>query len=368
MPHRRAVRGPFGGADRRTDGRRVRLLPQPEPRGRDRRVARAVRRAPPARRRRVGARGRPGLCGDGRRRAREERAGRVADADVDLEREQRSTEMGVPDALGADAAAILALIGQAETAARAQHPVPPGLGRQGGDAGEARGIRIVPGPVRGVPRLPDRRRPGDRRGRARTRTTRTSAPTVPPRPSGGMTAVSEVHTVLDASFAGSDVKVELDTDIHDERDRHDDRLAGDDRDAAGDDRRRARRLPERRGPRAGIAGRDLGRGGQHVRRARARVGSHATGSQKRSSTFAGTSDDSATLGSVTQSFTSDEQYKRSASADGGPEATQEGRRLVHRERHQRRRAARVARASRRRSATGRARRRRARPRARSRPA
>ena len=29
-----------------------------------------------------------------------------------------------------------------------------------------------------------------------------------------MTATSEVHMVADASFAGSDVKVELDTDIH----------------------------------------------------------------------------------------------------------------------------------------------------------
>ena len=139
-----------------------------------------------------------------------------------------------------------------------------------------------------------------------------------------MTAKSEMHPVVDFAFAGSDVKVELNTDITNN---------------VTDDATGATVLTETR--RARIAGEldacpsaaGLVPGSLAVSSTeetstfagpRARVGSHATGSHTRSSTFEGTSDDSATLGSVTQSFTQDDQYKRTASADGGPEASQEG--------------------------------------------
>ena len=140
-----------------------------------------------------------------------------------------------------------------------------------------------------------------------------------------MTATSEVHMVADASFAGSDVKVELDTDIHDQRHRRRVGLA------RWRPRRGGRRSPASwtpaRAPPASCPGRLVVTSNEETSTfagAGGHVGSHATGSQKRSSTFEGTSDDSATLGSITQSFTSDEQYKRTASADGGPEASQEG--------------------------------------------
>ena len=60
------------------------------------------------------------------------RAGQpVADADFDIEREQLLTDMGLPDALGADAGQVLALIGQAEADVR-DHTIPAGLGRDQG--------------------------------------------------------------------------------------------------------------------------------------------------------------------------------------------------------------------------------------------
>ena len=220
-------------------------------------------------------------------------------------------------------AAIFALIGQTETAARAQHPIPPGLGRQGATSARLASFGSFPAPYEefrgflagGIQSI----------GAAGPNTYHEDVGTDRATQSaGGMTAVSELHTVLDASFSGSDVKMELDTDIHTN---------------VTDTTSGAPIMTSTR--RATIAGEldgcpsaaGLVPGSLDVTSVEevstfagpnAHVGTHATSSQKRSSTFEGTSDDSATLGGITQSFTSDEQYKRSASANGGPNATQEG--------------------------------------------
>lgn len=247
----------------------------------------------------------------------------VADAALDVDRELALTNMGIPDALGADTAAIFALIGQTEAAARAQHTIPPGLGRQGETGARLASFGSFPAPYQefrgfltGGVQVIGAAGPNTYHEDVGTdRATQTS---------GGMTAVSEVHTVLDASFSGSDVKMELDTDIHTN---------------VTDTKSGSPVMTSTR--RATIAGEidgcpsaaGLVPGSLEVTSVEevstfagptAHVGTHATSSQKRSSKFEGTSDDSATLGGVTQSFTSDEQYKRSASADGGPDATQEG--------------------------------------------
>ena len=174
----------------------------------------------------------------------------VADAALRHRREQLLTDMGLPDALGADARQVL----DAHRAGGGgrdpgQHPIPAGLGRQtqGRVTAQAREVRLVPRAVRGVPLVPDRRRPGGRRWRARTRTTRTSGPFRATQSSGGMTATPRSTWSLDASFAGSDVKVELDTDIHDARHRRRVGLAGDDR-ARGGRRSPARSTPARAPP------------------------------------------------------------------------------------------------------------------------
>ena len=70
----------------------------------------------------------------------------VADAGLDLDRERALANMGIPDALGADTAAIFALIGQTEAAARAQHPIPPGLGRQGETSARLASFGSFPAP------------------------------------------------------------------------------------------------------------------------------------------------------------------------------------------------------------------------------
>ena len=137
----------------------------------------------------------------------------VADAGLDLDRELALANMGIPDALGADTAAIFALIGQTEAAARAQHPIPPGLGRQGAASARLASFGSFPAPYQefrgfltGGVQVIGVAGPNTYHEDVGTdRATQTS---------GGMTAVSEVHTVLDASFSGSDVKIELDTDIH----------------------------------------------------------------------------------------------------------------------------------------------------------
>ena len=118
--------------------------------------------------------------------------------------------------------------------------------------------------------------------------------------------------------------MELDTDITTNVTDSGDRRSRHDEHAARDDRRRDRRLSERRGPRAGIPRRDLGRGGQHVR------GAHCARRESRDvepEAFEHVPGHVRRLGDARKrhaAFTSDEQYKRSASADGGPDATQEG--------------------------------------------
>ena len=215
------------------------------------------------------------------------------------------------------------LVGQAEAAAAAQHPIPHGLGREAGVRATLAAFRSFPAPyaefqtilVGGVAAI-GLSGPNPYHEDLGTDKATQAA--------GGMTAVSERHTVMDATFAGSDVKVELDTDITTSVT---DTASGD---PVMTETRRATIAGELDGcpSAAGLVPGSLvvsstedastfpGPGG--------RVGVHATGSQKRSSTFQGTSDDSATLGSVTQSFMSDEQYQRTASAAGGPDANQEG--------------------------------------------
>ena len=249
----------------------------------------------------------------------------VADAAFDIDREQLLTDMGLPEALGADASQVLTLIGQAEADAIRDHPIPAGLGRETQGRVTARLAKFASFPepyaefrsflTGGVQAV----------GLAGPNTYHEDIGTFrATQSSGGMTATSEVHMVADASFAGSDVKVELDTDIQTQVV---DAASGS---PVATETRRATIAGELDAcpSAAGLVPGSLvvtsneetstfaGPGGH--------VGSHATGSQKRSSTFEGTSDDSATLGSITQSFTSDEQYKRTASADGGPEASQEG--------------------------------------------
>jgi hypothetical protein len=247
----------------------------------------------------------------------------LEDPAFDVDREQALANLGITDALGADASAVYALIGQAEAAARAMHPIPPGLGRESAATATLAAFRSFPAPyeefqtamVGAVQAI----------GVAGPNTYHEDLGSdKATQKSGGMTAVSEIHTVVDAAFAGSDVKLELDTDIHTN---------------VTDDATGAPVMTETR--KATIAGEldgcpsAAGRvpGSLIVTSTEdastfpgpgGRVGTHATGSQKRTSKFEGTSDDSATLGSVTQSFSSDEQYHRSASADGGPAAEQHG--------------------------------------------
>ena len=55
-----------------------------------------------------------------------------------------------------------------------------------------------------------------------------------------------------------------------------------------------------------------------------RVGSHATAKLTSASVFRGQVDDAATLGAVSQDYSHDAEWRRTASAEGGPEASREG--------------------------------------------
>jgi hypothetical protein len=57
---------------------------------------------------------------------------------------------------------------------------------------------------------------------------------------------------------------------------------------------------------------------------RGRAGSHASGNLVSTSTFNGKVDDAANLGSVSQTYKVEQAWRRTASADGGPEAMHEG--------------------------------------------
>ena len=160
----------------------------------------------------------------------------VADAGLDLEREELLADMGVPASLGTDADQILALVGQAETAARQQLTIPQPFGPEGAATARLAAFRSLPAPyaefqaymVGGIGRI----------GVAGPNTHREDLGSVKGTQSaGGMTATSAMHSVVDVVFAGSDVKVELDTDIAQHRDGRRDRHDGADRDDQGDDHR-----------------------------------------------------------------------------------------------------------------------------------
>lgn len=254
------------------------------------------------------------------------------DPDVDFEREQLFAAMGVRTSLGNDADQVLGLAAASEGAAREKQALPTTIGAPASAGPDGTFVNAV-AVVTAFARFPSpyfefrESMAGflDSIGRAGPTTLHEDLGTVSDtQAEGGLTGTTQMHTILDVVIAGSDVKVTIDRDVQNtvtdtasgatvftETKQH--RITGD-----------LDVCPNAAGlvPASMAVSRDedattfAGAGG--------RVGSHATGNSTRSSQFQGTVDDQATLGKVSQSYSQDEKYKRTASADGGPEATKEG--------------------------------------------
>jgi hypothetical protein len=261
------------------------------------------------------------------------RAGQpVGDGDVDLGREQLLTAMEVGTSLGADADRILGLVAVTEAAAHEKQPIPPALGPTssvGRHDTFVDAVAIVAA-FRGFPSpfiefVLGMAGTLENIGRAGANTLHEDLGTASDTESGGgLTNTTQMHTIVDVVIAGSDVKLTIDRDVQNtvtdiasgstvftETKVH--KIMGE-----------INVCPSAAGLVPAFMSVSLTEEASTFAGAGGRVGSHATGSSTTTSQFEGTVDDQATLGRVSQTFSKDEKFKRTASADGGPEATKEG--------------------------------------------
>jgi len=256
----------------------------------------------------------------------------AGDPAIAIDRERLLGTMGIQASLGADADVILGLAAASEDAARQKQPLPnppvaPTSEVQGGSIVEAVAVlaafKRVPSPY------PEFREQMagylDSIGRAGAPTLHADLGTDSVKESeGSLTGTSQVRTTVDVTIAASDVKVTIDRDIQTtvtdtatgytrltESVRHE--ITGD-LDAC----------PSAAGLVPASLDVSLADEASTFAAPGGGVASHATASSTRSSQFQGTVDDQATLGAVSQTFTQDESFKRTTTAEDGSEETKEG--------------------------------------------
>ncbi len=257
-------------------------------------------------------------------------AGDIGD---DLDRGELLIAMGVPAALGADADKILALVAASEVAARSQQPFPAGPGPTSlrvpdgafADAADPELILAAFKKFHGISNEFRDYMVGTVKaiGFEGAQTSHFDLGTVSnTQKEGALTATTQMHSTIDAVFTGSVAKATFDTDIHNTVT---DTTTGS---TAFTETVRLTTTGELDAcpSAAGLVPASFDRSSDEDATtfpgADGRGGSHATGHRASSSQFQGTTDDTATLGRVSQTYTHDEKFKQTASADGPP--TKEG--------------------------------------------
>ncbi len=256
----------------------------------------------------------------------------VTDLDIDVARERLMTDMGLQASLGSDADRVLGLAAASEEAARSKEPIPPGLGRTTAaapDGAFVNAMAIVAAVKRPVAPHQEFKEylaggvdaigfDGPNPFHADLGIQRAT------QADGALSGTSQIHTTIDVMFAGSDVKATFDTDI---QNTVTDTATGSTvlteavrNTITGE----IDACPNATGSVPASLDVAVDEEASTFAGAGGRAASHATGHATRSSKFSGTSDDQATLGTISQTFTENKQFKRTASVDGGPEATKEG--------------------------------------------
>jgi hypothetical protein len=248
--------------------------------------------------------------------------------DLDVQTDELTTAMGVREALGADADQILTLATFVEDAARAEAPA-----RITGAGSSTIVLAVaimpslvlppVPPPASEVrmllpPLLDDVGLPGESTVNEDP-STATANET-----DGTMTGATTFTTTLNAVITGSVVRLEARRDVHTVIS---DTATG----AAIFESTRKYVAIAQIDVCPNVEGIDIASVDNTVDAetttsagARARVGSHATGNLTSTSSFSGKVDDTANLVGVSQKYKVEQTWHRTASADGGPEASHEG--------------------------------------------
>ena len=234
------------------------------------------------------------------------------------------TDMGIRESLGSGAAGIL---DQARTTELAVQPTTSALPGAGSQIVLARAVLALPQ----VPALPASITAREYLAGATDAVGRSGAGSLHAGPvitvaasnEGGATSNVQVTTTIDVTVAGSKVTVTVQKNTH--------AAVSDATGAPVFDETRTHNLvaridvcPTPAGIVDGSVDNVLSSAASTYPGSGGRVGSNATASATSTSTFAGHVDDSAVLGNVTQDYTHTEQFKRTASADGGPQASREG--------------------------------------------
>lgn len=248
----------------------------------------------------------------------------VPTADRTVRRDALLMDMGIAESLGGDAAAILDLARTTELAVQPATSTLPGAGSQ---IVLARAVLALPP----VPSMPVSITAREYLASATDAVGRPGAGTVHVGPAiavaasneGGQTSNVQVTTTLDVGVAGSKVSVTIQKNTH--------ATVSDSTGAPVFDETRAHKLvakidvcPTPAGIVDGSVDNVLTSAANAYPGSGGRVGSTATASATSTSTFAGHVDDSAVLGNVTQDYAHSEEFKRTASANGGPQASREG--------------------------------------------
>lgn len=255
----------------------------------------------------------------------------IGDLDVDVDRERLLTAMGLATSLGADAERILGLVATTEAGARSLQSVPTTLpwAPTSLDNGAFVDAKFLVAAFKRIPTLESEFKqylaggvdaigfdgPNPFHSDLGTTTFRQT--------DGTLSSTSQMHMTADVVFAGSDVKATFATDIQTsvtdtvsgttvltETSKH---LTTGQLDAC----------PNAAGSVPGSIDISVDEDASTFAGAGVTT-SHATGHSTRSSQFMGTTDDQANLGSISQTYTEDKQFKRTATGADGQETTSEG--------------------------------------------
>jgi len=254
----------------------------------------------------------------------------VAGFDVDVDREQLISAMGLSTSLGTAADRILGLVATAESAARSQITFPTTVPSAAAPLRDASltDAEVVLAAFKRLPTMDSELREflaggveaigkdGPNPYHADLGTQRST------QADGTLSGSSQIHTTIDVVYAGSDVKVTFHTDTQN---------------TVTDTATGATVLTET--SKHGITGEldacpsaagsvpgsvDVVTDEEASASAAGGASSHATGHSSRSSQFMATADDQANLGSISQTYTQEQQFKRSATGADGQQTTSEG--------------------------------------------
>ncbi len=251
---------------------------------------------------------------------------------LDPSREGLIEMMGLRTSLGTEAEHILAVTAAAEGAADVKAPLAPAFGTPTSVVQDGRiidAVAIIASLPAYPPPLYEARdylkstldfigRAGSNTAHEDTGTSSASAT------DGGVASSTEVRTTADVVINGSDVRAVFDRSVHTVAT---DTTTGStllDQSVTYHVYAEIDVCPSAAGIVAASSGHAYSSESSTFAGAGGRVGSHATASVTSDSTFEGHVDDQANLGNVSQDSKQDGKFKRTASADGGPEASHEG--------------------------------------------